>query len=315
MGSYRFKNLSGNHKKRLLLPLSGGFSSLVILHVLDAQLSRQLEKQNRTAYDLVLIHIVLPDSTDSVSAAWCERISSRFSSHEFLPPVTVHDALQIDDRLEQDLLHIGIRRTAGDSDSEFYSSVLSSTRSVTTRTDLTELFSRRLLVSMAKQYTCESIVWGHSDSKLAAQALADVAKGRGGTIPADISDGLSTTGVNFNYPMRDLFKSELELYATVLLEPLEVMSDIDAGPTPSIRNTSIDTLLSNYILSQGEKYPSIMANVVRTVSKLQVPEHVSEAALCRLCKHQIQPQGPEKDQNKTLCYGCERMKQDIMDGI
>ena len=190
-------------------------------------------------------------------------------------------------------------------------SIMASTSSVTTRTDLVELLLRRLLVSLAKQHGCESILWGHSDSKLAARALADVAKGRGGSVPAGISDGFSPTGVNFNHPMRDLFKSELELYASVLPEPVEYMPEMDSGPARSIRNTSIDDLLSNYIMSQGEKYPSIMANVVRTASKLQAPTIVSESIVCPVCNDQIQSREGENDQNKTLCYGCDRMKKDI----
>ena len=311
MESYRFKNLIGDHKKRLLLPLSGGISSLVLLHVLDTQLKKQLEKQNRTAYELVLVHVQTADSEGSVSAAWREKTLSRFSTYSFPSSVRIHEVFQVDQALEEDLTHLGIYRQEGENDEEFYSSIMASTRSVTTRTDLRELFLRRLLVSLAKQHKCDSILWGHSDSKLAAQALADVAQGRGGSVPAGISDGTSATGINFNHPMRDLFKSELELYASVLPEPLEVMPEAETGPSPSIRNTSIDNLLSTYILSQGEKYPSIMANVVRTAGKLQVQEKGSGAKVCCVCSSPTLQEDDVNGQSRSLCYGCERMKQDI----
>jgi cytoplasmic tRNA 2-thiolation protein 2 len=309
MESYRFKNLTGGQKKRLFLPCSGGVSSLVLLHALDAQLKKQVDKQNRTAYDLVLAHVLAPES--SVSADWFQRMSRRFSSHAFLPPVNFHEALKIDQNLEQGLVHLGVRRAPGQDDLSFYNIIMSSVTTVTTRRDLQELFLRRLLISLAKQSGCASILWGHSDSKLAAQVLSGVAKGRGASVPAEISDGLSPSDITFNYPMRDLFKSELELYANIFPEPLEVVTEADPEPTPSIRNTSIDNLFSNYILSQGEKYPSIVANVVRTASKLQAPKMGSEAQFCPLCNSQVDTGRAIGGNDRPVCYGCERMKQDI----
>ncbi|RMZ86675.1 hypothetical protein DV736_g6097, partial [Chaetothyriales sp. CBS 134916] len=256
MESFRFKNLTGDARKRLLLPLSGGVSSLALLHVLDAQLTRQREKQNRTAYDLILVHI---ETTGE-----------------------------------------------GQDDRELYVSMMAAASTATARSDLEQVFLKRLVMCLAKQHNCESILWGHSDSRLAALALAEVAKGRGGSVPMILSDGRSPAGVRFNYPMRDLFKTELELYASVLPQPLVAMAERGSGgATAAVRNTSIDSLLSTYIMSQAEKYPSIMANVVRTASKLRVAELDDDTSVCVLCFGEVD--SPTYD----LCYGCRRMQQDI----
>ena len=108
--------------------------------------------------------------------------------------------------------------------------------------------------------------------------------------------------------MRDLFKTELEAFLECSpdLESRLVLNQGPEVPVVSIRNTSIDTLLHNYITSQGEKYPSIMANVVRTASKLQVPP-AETGRRCRLCTMPIVGSLTET----VLCYGCDRMKQDI----
>ncbi|RMZ76704.1 hypothetical protein DV737_g4686, partial [Chaetothyriales sp. CBS 132003] len=224
MESFRFRKSMTDEaaatpgmKKRLLLPLSGGVSSLALLHVLDVQLARQLEKQNRTAYELVLVHV------------------------------------DIDGRLEQDLAKLGLVRAAGQGDRELYGAMMAAASTATARSDLAQVLLKRLVVCLAKQHNCASILWGHSDSRLAALVLADVAKGRGGSVPTTLSDGPSPAGVGFKYPMRDLYKAEIELYASVLPQGL------------------------------SKKYASVMANVVRTASKLQVAEMDDEPTLCVLC--------------------------------
>ncbi|RMD41360.1 hypothetical protein DV735_g3766, partial [Chaetothyriales sp. CBS 134920] len=216
MDTFRFKNSTGNDariRRRLLLPLSGGVSSLALLNALDTQLKGQREKQNRTAYDLVLVHIDMEDSG--------EENGQRGLAF----------------RLEQDLARLGLGRTQqGQSDRELYSSVMAAASTPTARSDLEQVLLKRVVVSLAKKQTCEGVLWGHSDSRLAALALAD---------------------------------TELELYARVLPEPLDGVLAPEMGsgggsaapPLLAIRNTSIDSLLSTYIMSQGDKYPSIMANV------------------------------------------------------
>ena len=307
MESYRFKNLTGDQQKRLLLPLSGGVSSLSLLQVLDAQLNEQLAKQNRTAYELVVVHVDLLE-TEAVSSEWYETTAARFDLHEFLPIMKIHEAVSIDEEVGTALSLLGITRKPDTDEKDFYKAVMTSTSSVTTRADLRELLVKRMLVALAKQHDCESILWGHSDSKLAAQALAEVAKGRGGSVPGALADGPSPGAINFNYPMRDLFKAELDLYASIISPPLEaLLNSSEPEPVVSIRNTSIDSLLNDYITSQGEKYPSIMANVVRTASKLQVPKQTKSSTYCAVCCCATS----EKRENGNLCYGCNRMKQDI----
>jgi cytoplasmic tRNA 2-thiolation protein 2 len=308
MESYRFKNI-GDQKKRLLLPLSGGVSSLCLLQILDAQLNEQMSKQNRTAYELLVVRVD-DGEEDGQSEGECEGdewwrgVEERFGLHTYLRTRRMFEVFEVDLGLEGDLGHLGLVRRGRD-DGEFYEYIMASTKSVTTRSDLKDLMLKRMLLVIAKEQGCDSIIWGHSDSRLAAQALSDVAKGRGGAVPRDLADGMSSDGVVSNYVMRDLFKSELEAYAAILDPPLEFLKESAAEPV-SIRSTSIDQLLNSYITSQGEKYPSIMANVVRTASKLQVPRREGDTPLCPVCQNEL-----EIENKETICYGCERMRQDI----
>jgi cytoplasmic tRNA 2-thiolation protein 2 len=308
MESYRFKNI-GDQKKRLLLPLSGGVSSLCLLQILDAQLREQMSKQGRTAYELVVVRVGHEEEdgegeVEGERCEWCMGVEERFGLHTYLPVRKVWEVFEIDKVLEGDLEHLQVVRGERD-DVEFYEYLMASMNSVTTRSDLRDLMMKRMLLAIAKEQGCHSILWGHSDSRLAAQALSDVAKGRGGAVPRDLADGIASDGVVSNYVMRDLFKSELEAYAAILEPPLEVLKESEPEPV-SIRSTSIDQLLNSYITSQGEKYPSIIANVVRTASKLQVRQHGDNNALCPVCRNELEEQSSE-----SICYGCIKMRRDI----
>lgn len=309
METYRFKNQVGNAKKRLLLPVSGGVSSLVLLEVLDAQIKKQLDQQGRTAYDLVLVHVASQDNVGEEGEKWCCSLRSCFELHTYLPVVRLSDVFKVDGKVEADLQHLGLTRQEGETDDRLLVRVFTSTRSATARSDLRELLLKRLIVATAKAQDCDGVIWGHSDSKLAAKALSEVAKGRGGSVPNELADGPSPWGLNFNYPLRDLFKTELQLYLSTSAESIRAchLENEENEDVPvSLRSTSIDTLLSTYIASQGKKYPSIMANVVRTASKLQA-QSTAIGQGCRLCAMPITT-GSETQQ---LCHGCERMKQDI----
>lgn len=322
MDTYRFKNQVGNQKKRLLLPLSGGSSSLVLLQILDAQIKRQLSQQNRTAYNLVLCHISFHSvkensAQDEETIQWWTNIGTTFDLHTCVPMMPLHDVLKHDSSLEADSQCLGVSRSDGEEDPAFLERLLATVRTATARIDLRTILLKRLIISIAKQNDCQGILWGYSDSALAALALSSVAKGRGGAVANELCDGPSPWGIDFNYPLRDLYRTELDLYLQTLPESLldcllEKCQKTNDGrkrheEVPvSLRLTSIDQLLGNYVEGQGEKYPSIMANVVRTVGKLK-PVSVDEGRECRLCAAAVENRGGEE----VLCYGCKRMKQDI----
>lgn len=321
MDTYRFKNQTdggSNARKHLLLPASGGTSFLVLLEVLDRQIQKQLAQQGRTAYDLTICHIdndiVLNADKYGIGGAqnvsWWTAVQQTFPQHNYLPIISLTEACQHDGTLEADLQSLGFSKCQNENGEHFITRCLSSPRTPTARTDLYRIILKRLIVGVAKESNCQGILWGHSDTTLASLALASVAKGRGGAVPNELSDGPSLFGLNFNYPLRDLFQTELELYLERLPEDvkscLKPASDRQQEAPASLRMTSIDALLSAYITGQGEKYPSIMANVVRTASKLQTPR-VEEVKGCRLCGMPITVESSEE----ILCYGCKRMKQDI----
>lgn len=334
MESYRFKNQVGssnNNRKKLLLPLSGGVSSLALLEVLDRQIRRQLEQQGRTAYDLVLCHICLsrcssesedPDGT-KIEEWWERRLRSRYSLHSFVPLIQLHEIVGRNDQsdsLDSALQTLGFTGSSSSSESSeaLLARLIESARTATSRSDLMSILLRRSIVRAARQNGCSSILWGHSDTQLAALTLSAVAKGRGASVADDLADGPAAFApdLTFNHPVRELYKHELQVYVDTLDDSLrnlvfehDAMARSVENVPVSLKQTSIDQLLSVYIKEQGEKYPGIMANVVKTAGKLDVGGRV-EIGRCVLCTGSM----INGSRELGLCYGCERLKQDIRAG-
>lgn len=206
----------------------------------------------------------------------------------------------------------------------------SSLSTATSLADIDGIILTRLIIAFAKEQEYDAIIWGDSDSRLAAKALANVAKGRGYSLAWEICDGVSPWGIQFNFPLRDLFKSELELYASLIMSDLPFSSVIDASPSVTEnltnRNMSIEALMTQYVETQGEKYPGVMANIVRTIDKLRPPTSDSNVK-CVLCGMPVECDAEEaavlgnslvdsgsngtEQPNQITCYGCTRSCADI----
>ena len=312
METYRFKNNTDGRRRKLLLPLSGGVSSQTLLHILDGQLQRQVTTQSRTAYDIVLIHVETSVTENKRTPQWFTSTREYYSHHVCLPIISLAEVSGVDAEFEEDMNRLGFIRQDNESVSDLVERFLHSARTATASEDILDALKQRLIHACAQEHGCEAILWSHSDSRLAARALAAVAKGRGVSLCFDITDGPTPSGLNSIYPLRGLFKEELELYMSLQREEVQdlVVQSIP-NPTNNIRDTSIEQLLTTFITTQGEKYPNITANVVRTVGKLETSAHNRDHSLCSLCRapmlRGVSVSGPDI----SLCYSCKRTTKEM----
>lgn len=329
MEANKVRSAYGDAPQKLLLPLSLGVSSIALLHVLDQHLRAQNERNCRTSYTL---HVLFIDQPGFLPQA--ERMRSLGNlRHRF--PLHTFSVAPLEEVLEYRIPHLDEVFQTKIAPNENFSlsrqakleALLSALPSTTSRLDIINILCRRLTIAYAECYACSSIIFGDSTTRLAERTLSETAKGRGASLPWLTADSISSDGLRVSYPMRDLLKRELLLYMTVTdppLEPLVVGADSLKSVSLSSKGTTIDGLMSEYFESVEQNYPSIVANVVRTVGRLAAPTLLSDFPSCGICGLPVDSssQGlvgnqrsilaPLREQKDTscgagpLCYGCTR---------
>ena len=334
MESYRVRHGPQQGQPCLLLPLSFGVSSVSLLHLLDTQLRGQTERMNRTGYRLHVAHIDMSGVEPSLANPenHLEALQQRYPDHRYtcvpladiFRPKYATCISYLQDFCQDD------ESLARLSNQDKLNRLLAILPSATSRSDIISFIRTELLTDIAKTNACESIIWGHSTTTLAEKTLAETAKGRGFSLPWQVSDGPVLAGLAFNYPLRDLLKKELLAYSALTEPPLTPF--IIAQPPParvsaSAKNTTIDDLLADYFSTVEDTFPSIVANVVRTSGKLKALPKDEAGQRCGLCRMPtaadsfgLHGWGGDQEltsQNKaadgatvqldsTLCYGCAR---------
>jgi cytoplasmic tRNA 2-thiolation protein 2 len=299
METFRVKNSEPGKERTLLLPLSFGPSSTALLYVVSRHLKGQIEKTGRTGFKLHVIHVQLPD--ESGSEELLEQVKQRYPEHTYsniaLSSITDHDSL----------IPSAFQQTSETSQSpdEKLTAILSALPTATSRADATTIFLRKLLVHQAKTLDCGAILFSDSTTRLSERVLAETAKGRGFSLPWVVSDGESPFGIPLYYPVRELLSKEVAAFVDFIEPSMAglVVRNENGKPAAAMKNTTIDELTRQYFAGVEVDYPSIVANVVRTTSKLQARSLSEVEAHCELCDMPLEGQAPERSR---VCYGCIR---------
>lgn len=310
MEEYRSKNAPRDRRRILLLPISYGSSSLTLLHVLHSQLARQLSGgKGRIPYELYILNVER-SVREKPEISRLDIIKKVFPKHSY-SEIALETVFEYDGEIDSFLNRHGY--TVADSEKksnrERLDRLMSSLSTASARADIEWTLLHRLIVSFAKSAGCDSILWGDCDSRLAAKALASVAKGRGFSLPWEVGDGMSPLGIRFNFPMRDIFQSEVNQYASIAFENIpNIMEEKASKADQSSKHMSIDDLMSQYVEGQSEKYSGVIANIVKTIGKLNPGPDVG--IRCQLCGLPTDPEDTEQSLN-ALCFGCLRSVADV----
>lgn len=306
----RPKSVPKGQPYKLLLPLSFGLSSSVMLHAMNAQLERQLSKP----YPMVgfeLHVLVIEPSSVSPSSASAERrfdlLQKSFPRHSY-KMLPFHNIYEYEPTIQDVMTQFAGEGFVDDtslSHKERLDAFRASIATATAKADVDQILLNRLVVAYAKELNCDAILWGDSDSRLAAKTLANVAKGRGSALTWQVSDGKSPSGLEFNFPLRDLFQTELHSYANLIPELMAIIiPDEPPSENTLTKNLSIDELMMRYVQTHGEKYPGVMANVTRTANKLQPATVIAGARRCAFCDAFMRDTGEQGE----FCYACARSR-------
>jgi cytoplasmic tRNA 2-thiolation protein 2 len=325
MESFRVRNASPDHQRKLLLALSCGVSSVTLLHILDCQLKTQISKTGRTGFGLEILCVDTSAVEPAASQVTCfSKAQEMFSNFNFVS-LQLHDLFTITPN------DASLMRLAPSTDAETstpaqkLARLMASLTTATARADVVSTLTTRLIVEHAKSTGCEGILWGDSTTRLAEKTLSETAKGRGFSLPWQVADGESPLGLTFNYPLRDILKKELVSYVSLVENSLSsLVCDSSAATQASMssKNTTIDDLMKQYFESVEENFPSIVSNVVRTTGKLNASATAASALRCDLCSMPVADGhfgvhgwgGDQQDgmhiaatqDAPKLCYGCTR---------
>ena len=300
-------------QKTLLLPVSFGASSITLLHVLDQQLQNRAQQGRHAGYNLHVLFVDQSTVLEQADArATVELLNQRYPAHRYT-------TISLEDCFNYGVEFEGL----SDSGEDRLQRIISSMPSATSKVDFIDIARRRLIIAFAKKFGNDSILFGDSTTRIAEKTLSETAKGRGVALPWLTADG-STEGVYCIFPLRDLLRKEITAYASIVSPTLTpLISEISPQTFASSKDTTIDDLMSQYFESVEQNYPSIVANVVRTSSRL-IPCAMQEACRsCSICGHGISTdswggeqqdsvilsQAENRNDHKSalaLCYGCAR---------
>lgn len=322
MEAYRPRGSNLNNAPKLLLPLSFGPASTSLLHILDGLLLKQKERMNRTSYNLVIVHVVVSQEDEAAATERIKKVEERYPRHTYIMS-NMTDALSIPD-IDWSALHT----TKPDNLDALFSRLPSNT----SRADVASTLMSQLLIACAKAHDCSTLLYGHSTTRLAEKVLTSTANGRGFSLPWQVRDGASPSGIDIAYPLRDLLSKEITTYTEIASPSFDnlVLPRAPIEVSASSKNTSIDDLMAQYFQSVEENYPSIVANVVRTSSKLQAPQAGADTLQCNLCDLPVEKgtdgifgwggdqsvdarerdaayhRNNDRNPDGILCYGCSR---------
>jgi cytoplasmic tRNA 2-thiolation protein 2 len=295
--------------KKVLLALSFGPSSLALLHVLDNQLQRQVKKSGRTGYKLHVLYV----SEDADESASIDKLEALYPMHSYsLVPLRANSMLDL-------------------AEDEPISQQSASALSSSARSDLLMKARERLIIRTAQEKSCIGVVFGDSMTRLSERTLAETSNGRGFALAQMLSEGAALHGMPCRYPLRDLYRTELEQYIRHLVPALWALTpkmgttdeyDGVIRQNASGKDISIDQLMLQYVADVEKQYPNIIANVARTGARL-VDKASQHSAVCSICGFSLTAEDLEQqrkpgdyyavagDTPSTVhCHGCTRSLED-----
>lgn len=305
------KNVQEQH---ILLPLSLGKGSIALLDM-AVELIR-LQKQThrgRQGFNLHAVYIDLNiedhlnglhDKNDDNGSRILDMLREAYPECE-ISTVSITEFMAD----SKDNVNLLLDRNNTEEDKKYTVEPLDFLRhmSRTARQDSIDIMKEQLITRIASKKRCQTVIYGHSQTRLAELVVALTAKGRGNMIPKTLESNI--------YPLRDILSSEIVIYNQ--MRELDKYIKPEARIPETTKLQSIDELVGKYFASVEQGFPSVVSTVVRTGDKLG-DSSSSESVECMVCSGHADPDmlrwidkitvnGPELPPASGLCYGCTVM--------
>lgn len=278
--------------QRVLLALSLGSSSLVLVDVMASLLEEQMKAhKGRCAFEIVLLNM---DETASKELLKPPKEALLLLVRKYDAPIT-YKILNLDSYiLPDDVLHsvavnehFSVFKERLETRSRVtVAEILALCPNKSSSEDLLSVIHDELILRTAYVEQCETILYGHNMTRLANEVILLTVKGRGLAIHSAIADRTVTfrdREIHLLYPLREVLFAETQAYAKIA--DLEQFQAISTRPvTKIIKNMTVRELTSQYFHTlDATGYASTASTVVKTGEKLGAPDVGSEAPECEIC--------------------------------
>ncbi|KAI0976070.1 hypothetical protein F4678DRAFT_212951 [Xylaria arbuscula] len=245
--------------QRYLLALSRGPSSTALLHILNENVRRQRERNQRVKFELVVVFISIDvdeaDTTDNKSATTPSRGSTDAYAAHF-PDLTIQ-TVPLSSILSSPAIDWSLLPAQNPSlpPSARLADFFARLPSPSARADVSRLLIRHALFAAATQHDCAVVLLGYTTTSLAELTLSEAAKGRGFGIPwfvndgafplpravdlgggiegiskalasSRIEDGGAATSIQIYSPLREIFRKEILSYLSIVSSSTGPLADL-----------------------------------------------------------------------------------------
>eukprot|EP00842_Homolaphlyctis_polyrhiza_P003183 jgi/Hompol1/3866/HPOL_003397-RA len=275
---------------RLMVALSGGPSSRALLHVLADFCRIDPSNPHR--------HIKFPDfrvcyvdqsavlgNNDSVQSIvdLCQQYGCELDivPLEALFETQTMAILETTDWLDKRAaMLISEQRTAENLNrTAAIKRIFDDAHTTSSKEDLLNILTMHLLLQTSTKRECGALLLGDSANLIAVRVIANTSKGRGLSLPSDISDTDWFPGVHVLRPLRDALPKEIGIYNHLL--------HLDSIVHPTLTTmmpakTSIDRLTEEFIYGLDQEFPATVTTVIRTAFKIKT--EFSNRRICSMCE-------------------------------
>lgn len=291
--------------QKVLLPLSYGASSLVLLDMVASLLQEQnLAHKGKQGFELVVLHIKEPGETKksgnpvNITPGVFQSLSSVYS-----PVKIAYHEIDLRNSIPKAVMNIAVDHDFGVIASEAQTTnnktmedllLLCGSRSL--QEDLLSLLKSELIKKFAMKSDCQTILYGHSMTRIANEVIALTVKGRGLTIHESVTNRVINydgNDIQVIYPLREILKAEV--HAILLFnDHLQkyFVPEAEAGSRLAKNKTVRDLTTQYFDNLDATGYASTASTVVKTAEKLGESKE-PEIGHCEVCGSTIHHQ-PKK---------------------
>lgn len=279
-------------EQRVLLPVSFGISSLTLLDMIASLLQEQnLAHKGKQGFQLVVLYLKEnSEDADKITKSF-EELAQKYQPVDIKFMIINIDNYNVGERLKTSVSNefhvLGQKLSTLDPAQHMtVSQLLDMSPSRSLRADLQALVYEDIIFRTAITEECQTILFGHSMTRLATEVISLTVKGRGQEIHRAIADGPRTFDkhtIHVIYPLRDILYAEVH---AVLKLSGDLSSYVQAPAeqqTKLVKNMTVQALTSQYFANlDATGYASTASTVVKTAEKLGGPKE-PKVGQCQVC--------------------------------